>query len=192
MSCDVAEQYLSRTFVKAANPERGDQYAKSVAMGNGFFVVGSEWEDGGGRGVNPRGTPNNSVSNSGAAYVYARVAGRTTLLAYVKGDTEAGGYFGASVAASDDLIAIGAPGEDAGGVGGAGDPLGPGALRLRQRARALLQPLPRLEPRVPLEDDRQRHGQRDDPEAAEAGLDPASDAPLRHGDHASPGGDRYG
>jgi FG-GAP repeat len=63
----------------------------------------------------------NSANVSGAAYVFTRSAGVWSQQAYVKAsNTEAGDFFGYSLALSGDTLAVGAYGEDsnATGVGG--------------------------------------------------------------------------
>lgn len=94
--------------------QAGDEFGISVAVSGDTVVVGAHQEDSSTLlGVT---TPNDSVSNSGAAYVYTRAAGVWTSQAYLKpkavGTTQLGDKFGGSVAISGDSVVVGASFED--------------------------------------------------------------------------------
>jgi trimeric autotransporter adhesin len=119
--------WTQQAIVTAANADPLDKFGDSVGLsadGN-TLVAGAYFEDGGGKGINPDGK-DNSVPQSGAAYVFVRRAGAWSQQAYLKasnpGDAEDGDTFGYSVAISGDgnTVAIGAPSEDgsASGVNG--------------------------------------------------------------------------
>jgi len=55
-------------YLKAANADKGDQFASSVAVGGAGIVVGAPWEDSDSKGIDGSGS-NNLQANSGAAYV---------------------------------------------------------------------------------------------------------------------------
>ncbi|MCB7129976.1 MAG: FG-GAP repeat protein, partial [Candidatus Brocadiales bacterium] len=81
-----------------------DYFGYSVALSGDYALVGAPWEDAGGSGA-------------GAAYIFYRTGinswdSGTKLLAP---DTQAGDYFGYSVAISGDYALVGAEEEDAGG-----------------------------------------------------------------------------
>ena len=64
------------------------------------------------------GTPNNSATNAGAAYVFVRSGTTWSQQAYLKAsNTEAGDVFGYSVAVSGDTVVVGAPYEDSSATG---------------------------------------------------------------------------
>ena len=101
-------------MIKGANTGAGDQFGVSVAISGDTVVVGANWEDGSGTGINPG--VNESASNAGAAYVFTRSAGVWTQQAYLKAsNTGADDQFGISVAISGDTLIVGATGEDGGG-----------------------------------------------------------------------------
>ncbi len=66
-------------------------------------------------------TPNESATESGAAYVFVRSAGVWTQQAYLKpaavGTTQQGDWFGISVAVSGDTVVVGANREDSSTTG---------------------------------------------------------------------------
>jgi len=90
-------------YLKAPNTEVADVFGTSVSLSGDTLVVGATGEDG----------INNTLSNSGAAYVYRRSDQNWVFDAYLKapnaGSLDA---FGISVAASGDMIVVGANLED--------------------------------------------------------------------------------
>jgi hypothetical protein len=116
-----AGTWSQQAYVKASNTGSGDLFGRSVALsGDGnTLAVGAEGEDSGTTGINS--TPDESVANAGAAYVFARNAGTWSQQAYVKASNTGGASnpifggdaFGFSVALSrgGDTLAVGAPGE---------------------------------------------------------------------------------
>jgi hypothetical protein len=116
----VAGTWSQQAYVKASNTGAGDNFGKSVALsGEGnTLVVGAPFEASSSTGIG--GTPDESATDAGAVYVYARTAGTWSQQAYVKAsNTEAGDRFGTSVALSVDgnTLAVGAPLEDSGSTG---------------------------------------------------------------------------
>jgi len=98
-------------FLKADNPDTNDFFGHEVAISNRTIVVGSLFEDTSIGGVNPE--PNNSVVNTGAAYVFREVDGAWEQEAFLKASNpERSDHFGESVAISGDTIVVGATLED--------------------------------------------------------------------------------
>jgi hypothetical protein len=101
-------------YAKASNPGVNDQFGFSVAVsGDGnTLAVGAPNEDSSSTGINS--TPNESASNAGAVYVFAKSAGAWAQQAYLKASNAgANDAFGIAVALSSDgnTLAVGARGE---------------------------------------------------------------------------------
>lgn len=95
-----------QAYLKASNPGSGDRFGESVAISGNTIVVGAKYEDGGGSGINP--PSDESLTDSGAAYVFTRSGGVWSQQAYVKASSPwLQDYFGA-VAVSGDTLAVGA------------------------------------------------------------------------------------
>lgn len=109
-----------QAYVKASNTGADDNFGQAVAVSGDTLVVGAPSEDGDAVGVNGVQTNDGRV-DSGAVYVFVRVAGVWTQQAYLKASNpDPADFFGASVAISGDTLVVGAPREDslATGVGG--------------------------------------------------------------------------
>jgi hypothetical protein len=108
----TAEGWTQQAYLKASNTQGGDRFGGSVAIGGNTVVIGALGEASNATSVN--GNQNdNSVSNSGAAYVFSRTAGVWTQQAYLKAsNAEGGDLFGKSVAITGDTAVVGAVGED--------------------------------------------------------------------------------
>lgn len=127
-------------YLKASNPDAGDQFGRAVAMDGDLAAVGAPLEDGDATGVG--GDQNDdSLLAAGAVYLFeADADGDWTQVAYVKASNpDAGDRFGASVALDGDLLAVAAPGEDSAAVGVDGDQTddsldAPGAVYVFERA----------------------------------------------------------
>jgi hypothetical protein len=122
----IAGSWSQQAYVKASNTESADLFGNSVALsGDGnTLAVGAPLEDSSLTGVTPGSvnetTSGNAAVDSGAVYVYARIAGTWSQQAYVKAsNTGAGDNFGNSVALSGDgnALAVGAPFEDSSSTG---------------------------------------------------------------------------
>ena len=116
--------WTQQAYLKASNTGSNDLFGTSVAISGDTIVVGANFEDGNTTGVN--GADNNLASNSGAAYVFVRVAGVWSQQAYLKAsNTGSGDQFGWTVSVSGDTVVVGAPFEDGSttGVNGADDNL---------------------------------------------------------------------
>lgn len=89
-----------QAFIKASNPNTTDHFGGTVRVaGDGnLLAVAAIYEDGNGLDI-----ASNETTNSGAVYLFERVAGAWTQRAYVKAtDPEADDRFGATLALSDD------------------------------------------------------------------------------------------
>jgi hypothetical protein len=117
---------LTTIYLKAAQVSANDQFGISVAVSGDTVVVGAINEDDSATGLN--GTPNESASNAGTAWVFTRSglpqAGIWSQQAYLKaGQVSTGDLFGTSVAVSGNTIVVGAISEDGSvaGVNGCGE-----------------------------------------------------------------------
>ncbi len=108
--------WKQQAYLKPSNPGESDLFGYAVAIHGNTIVVGAVGEDSGTTGVNS--TPNDNVSNSGAAYVFVRSGTTWIQQAYLKAsNTGEDDGFGGSVAVWGDTIAIGAQFEQSNAVG---------------------------------------------------------------------------
>ena len=108
---------LPNSYLKASNTNTDDGFGNSVAVSGNTVVIGAPTESSNATGVNGD-EANNSASNAGAAYVFVRQNDIWSQQAYLKAsNTNAGDYFGNSVAISDDTIVVGAYREDSNATG---------------------------------------------------------------------------
>lgn len=110
-----------QAYAKASNTEAGDQFGWRVAVAGDTVVIGALTEDSNATGVNGN-QADNSLQNSGAAYVFVRNGASWSQQAYLKAsNTEAGDQFGESVAIAGDTIVVGARSEDSNATGFGGN-----------------------------------------------------------------------
>jgi len=120
----VGGVWSQQAYLKASNSESGDAFGWSLAISGELVVVGASFEDSNAIGVNGN-QSSNGAGGSGAAYIFERVGGVWSQMAYLKAsNTDQSDQFGASVAISDELVIVGAPGEDGNAVGVNGDETG--------------------------------------------------------------------
>ena len=101
-----------QAYLTASNKGGRDRFGYAVSIDGDTLVVGAPYEDSFSTGVNGN-ELDNTVLDSGAAYVFVRNLGTWTQEAYLKAsNTEAGDRFGSAVAVSGDTVAVGAPLED--------------------------------------------------------------------------------
>jgi hypothetical protein len=106
--------WSQQAYLKGSNTDPFDNFGRAVAISADTIVIGASGEDSNANGVNGSQT-NNSVVQSGAAYVFARNGTNWSQQAYLKSaHTQVEGLFGFSVSASDDTVVIGALGEGSG------------------------------------------------------------------------------
>jgi hypothetical protein len=121
---NVAEQ----AYAKAFNTGARDQFGTSMALDGDTLVVGAPLEDSAETGTSGQGA-SNGASDSGAVYVFVRVAGVWSQEAYLKpSNTGAGDRFGSSVAISGNTLVVGAPSEDSAETGTSGQGTSNGAI----------------------------------------------------------------
>ena len=112
--------WSQQAILTASNADPGDAFGQSVAISGDTLVVSAEREASSATGVN--GDQNdNSVSGSGAVYVFVREGTNWSQQAYIKAsNTEEGDRFGGesgSVAISGDTLVVGASSEDSNATG---------------------------------------------------------------------------
>ncbi|MBL8765456.1 MAG: FG-GAP repeat protein, partial [Phycisphaerae bacterium] len=134
--------WSQQAYLKASNTDMGDLFGSSVAVSGDTVVVGAYQEDSNATGVNGN-QANNSLWSAGAAYVFVGSGGNWSQHAYLKAsNTEAGDYFGWSVAVSGDTVVVGAwrEGSNTTGVNGNqsdNSTLGGGAVYVFVRAHGV-------------------------------------------------------
>ncbi|MGQ0553759.1 MAG: FG-GAP repeat protein [Planctomycetota bacterium] len=114
--------WSQQAYLKASNTGVGDQFGISVAIEGDTIVVGAYLEDSNTTGVDGDGA-NNALTDSGAAYIFARVGTTWSQQAYLK--SPAGGFddhFGRAVGVSGDTVVVGANQEDSNAIGINGNP----------------------------------------------------------------------
>ncbi len=113
--------WSQQAYIKASNPDVGDDFGCSLGLSNNTLVVGCWWEDSASSGVNGD-QSNNDAGDSGAAYVFIRHGTTWRQRGYLKAsNTEAGDWFGYSVSVSGDTVVVASQleGSSATGVNGA-------------------------------------------------------------------------
>ncbi len=104
--------WSQQAYLKASNTTAGDEFGASVAISGERVVIGARFEDSAATTVDGV-KHNDSVSNSGAAYVFARAGTTWSQDAYLKSaNSELDDEFGYSVAIDGDRVVVGAIGED--------------------------------------------------------------------------------
>jgi hypothetical protein len=107
--------WSQQAYLKASNTTAGDNFG-SVAVSGDTVVVGASSEDSGSTGVNS--TPNESATDSGAAYIFVRNGTTWSQQAYLKAsNTGVLDLFGNAVSVSGDVVVVGAQGEDSSTTG---------------------------------------------------------------------------
>jgi hypothetical protein len=107
----VNDLWSQQAYIKASNTGAGDEFGHSVAIDKNTIVIGSINEQSAATGTNGN-QADNSLNNSGAAYVFENNHNTWSQVAYVKAsNTGANDLFGYAVAISNEIIVIGAKGE---------------------------------------------------------------------------------
>lgn len=103
----VGTMWSHDAYIKSSNSEAGDGFGRSIAAWGGRFVVGAPFEDSAATGVDGTQSDNSSEC-SGAAYVFARVAGSWLQESYLKSSSAARNQeFGRVVGFSGETIVVG-------------------------------------------------------------------------------------
>jgi len=108
-------------YLKAPHPEFDDNFGNAVAVHGNWVVVGAPLEDSNATGIDGN-QFDNSVPDSGAAYVFGRAGTTWIQRAYLKASNT--GYedeFGRAVAVTGSDVVVGAPFEDSYSGGANGD-----------------------------------------------------------------------
>lgn len=102
------------SYIKAPNPTTSDVFGNAIDINGDYLVVGAYGEDGGLAGVqNGSISDDNTISASGAAYVFKRTSSLWSFQSYLKApELDDNDRFGWSVSISGDVIAVGAYAED--------------------------------------------------------------------------------
>ena len=109
--------WSQQAYLKASNSDANDGFGRSVVIHDNKAIVGASGEDSISKGVNSS-QGDNTASGAGAAYVFKRVGSTWSQQAYLKAsNTEANDNFGASVAMAEDIVVVGAIGEDSEATG---------------------------------------------------------------------------
>lgn len=117
----VGTTWIQTAYLKASNTDSGDGFGYHVAISGDTIVVGSLGEDSSSSGVNGNQT-DNSLLDSGAAYVFVRQGTTWVQEAYLKAsNSEAGDLFGSDVDVSGNTVVVSAIWEDGGSTGENGD-----------------------------------------------------------------------
>lgn len=108
--------WSQQAYLKASQVSNSDYFGQSVAISGDTVVVGSHGEDSSTTGVD--GTPNESSSFAGAAYVFVRSGTTWSQQAFLKASqVSSDDYFGFAVAVSGDTVVVGAHQEDSSTAG---------------------------------------------------------------------------
>jgi hypothetical protein len=100
--------WQQEAYLKASNTDAGDFFGTDTALSGDTLAIGAMREDSAAKGVGGQ-EDDNSISNSGAAYVFRRTDTGWQQEAYLKAsNTSRGDIFGSSVSLAGDTLAIGA------------------------------------------------------------------------------------
>ena len=117
----VGSSWSLDAYLKASNTGTGDRFGQSVALAGSTLAVGANGEASSATGVDGD-QADDSAANSGAAYLFGRQGSSWSQQGYLKAsNTQAGDYFGWSVALSGRTIAVGAYLESSNATGIGGD-----------------------------------------------------------------------
>lgn len=104
----TATSWTLQAYLKSSNSDAGDRFGSAVALSGDSLAVGASGEDSASSG-NPA---DNSLSGSGAVYVFVRVGGSWQQQAYLKASNpDANDAFGTSLSLAGDTLAVAATGE---------------------------------------------------------------------------------
>ena len=109
--------WSEQAYLKASNAGTGDEFGGSVAVDGDVVLIGARDEDSDGTGP-----ADDSASDAGAAYVFARTGATWSQQDYLKAlDVDAGDEFGFRVGLAGDVAVVGALYEDSAATGVDGD-----------------------------------------------------------------------
>ncbi|HCU25344.1 MAG TPA: integrin [Deltaproteobacteria bacterium] len=106
---DSASQFAEQAYLKASQIDESDWFGARISLSGDILAVGVPSEDSG----NPDDPADNSLSSSGAVYIFERSGNEWIKTAYLKASNlEENDFFGGSVSLSGNTLAVGAPSED--------------------------------------------------------------------------------
>lgn len=113
----TAGAWTQQAYLKASNTEANDNFGDALALSGDTLAVTARNEASAATGINGD-QANNSAKDSGAVYVFVRSGTAWSQQAYLKAsNSEAGDSFGSGLALTNDLLVVGAPGEDSAATG---------------------------------------------------------------------------
>ncbi|MCA8981272.1 MAG: FG-GAP repeat protein [Planctomycetes bacterium] len=113
--------WVQEAYLKASNPDPGDQFGFAVAIDVDTAVVSTRFEASAAQGVDGD-QSDDSAPNAGAVYVFVRENGAWSQQAYLKAsNAEAEDRFGFAVALEGDTLVVGAIDESSGATTVDGD-----------------------------------------------------------------------
>jgi len=108
-------------YLKAENKDSEDRFGVSVSLDQGQLAVGAWLEDSASAEVNGN-QGDNSLVNSGAAYVFEEIGDNWLQRYYLKSNVpDLSDQFGTAIGASNGLVAVAAKAEDSSAIGVGGD-----------------------------------------------------------------------
>lgn len=108
--------WSQNAYLKASNPDPDDAFGRAVGISGDTVIIGASLEDGGTSGVD--GADNDSLTDSGAAYIFFRNVSVWSQQAYVKSfNPGSADSFGRSVAIDGDAAVVGSYREDGSSAG---------------------------------------------------------------------------
>lgn len=109
--------WVQEAFLKASVVGFNDGFGSQVQLVGNLLAIGAPGERSDARGINGSDSNENAV-DSGATYLFERVAGAWTQIAYLKAsNTDPGDGFGSALALAGDTLAVGAPAEQSAATG---------------------------------------------------------------------------
>ena len=101
--------WQQEAYLKASNTDAGDFFGLSVAVATNAVLVGAPFEGGRASLLNYGSQTDNSLQNSGAAYLFRREGGHWSQHAYVKASTpDSSDWFGNAVGIHGEFMVVGA------------------------------------------------------------------------------------
>lgn len=120
---EVEGQIKLISYLKPTNGESGDSFGAGVGLSGNTLIIGAPDEDSASRMINNL-PDDNTLENSGAAYIFDLVDGQWVQTAYLKAaNSDEFDAFGWSVAISGDIAVVGAPYESSSSNVVNGEPL---------------------------------------------------------------------
>ncbi len=117
----IGGAWTQQAYIKSSNSDTGDGFGGAVAISGDFLVVGALGESSHATGIDGDQT-DNSLTYSGAAYLFERSGANWSQLAYLKAsNTDAWDKFGGAVAISGTRFLVGAEDEGSSATGINGD-----------------------------------------------------------------------